>query len=53
LIVASGQLFGFFDILLAIPIAAIILVPVRFIYDQYLAEHQPTAIEENPGELVL
>ena len=51
-IVASGQLFGFFGILLAIPIAAILSVLVRFIYDQYLAEHQPTAIEETPEELV-
>lgn len=51
-IVASGQLFGFFGILLAIPIAAILSVLVRFIYDKYLVEHEPTAIEETPGELV-
>jgi predicted PurR-regulated permease PerM len=53
LIVASGQLFGFFDILPATLIAAILSVLVRFIYDKYLAEHQPTAIEENLGDLIL
>ena len=51
-IVASGQLFGFFGILLAIPIAAILSVLVRFIYDKYLVQHELTAIEETPGELV-
>ena len=49
-IAASGQLFGFFGILLALPIAAILSVLARFIYDQYLVEHPPTAIEENSGE---
>ena len=51
-VVASGQLFGFFGILLAIPIAAILSVLISFIYDNYLVQHQPTAIEETPGELV-
>ena len=49
-IVAGGQLFGFFGVLLALPAAAILSVLVRFAYNQYLAEHPETAVEENPGE---
>ncbi|TDJ12467.1 MAG: AI-2E family transporter, partial [Gammaproteobacteria bacterium] len=49
-IVAGGQLFGFFGILLALPAAAILSVLVRFAYNQYLAEHPAAAVEENSGE---
>jgi predicted PurR-regulated permease PerM len=49
-IVAGGQLFGFFGVLLALPAAAILSVLVRFAYNQYLAEHPDTAVEENSGE---
>jgi predicted PurR-regulated permease PerM len=49
-IVAGGQLFGFFGVLLALPAAAILSVLVRFAYNRYLAEHPETAVEENPGE---
>jgi predicted PurR-regulated permease PerM len=38
-IVAGGQLFGFFGILLALPAAAVLSVLVRFAYGRYLAEH--------------
>ncbi|MCH8335547.1 MAG: AI-2E family transporter [Proteobacteria bacterium] len=38
-VVAGGQLFGFFGILLALPAAAVLSVLVRFAYNRYLAEH--------------
>jgi len=38
-IVAGGQLFGFFGILLALPAAAVLSVMVRFAYDRYLREN--------------
>jgi predicted PurR-regulated permease PerM len=48
-IVAGGQLFGFFGILLALPAAAVVSVLVRFAYGRYLAEHPPPADQdENP-----
>ena len=44
-VVAGGQLFGFFGILLALPAAAVLSVLVRFAYSNYLREH-PEAAEE-------
>jgi len=44
-VVAGGQLFGFFGILLALPTAAVLSVLVRFAYRNYLHEH-PEAAEE-------
>jgi len=44
-VVAGGQLFGFFGILLALPAAAVLSVVVRFAYKQYLHEH-PEAVED-------
>ncbi|MFK8051963.1 MAG: AI-2E family transporter [Woeseiaceae bacterium] len=38
-VMAFGQLFGFFGILLALPAAAVVAVVVRFTYDRYLREH--------------
>lgn len=38
-IVAGGQLFGFFGILLALPAAAVLSVLIRFAYHRYLKEH--------------
>ena len=38
-IAAGGQLFGFFGILLALPVAAVLSVLVRFAYNRYLKEH--------------
>ena len=43
-VAAGGQLFGFFGILLALPVAAVLSVLVRFLYTQYLAEHPEAAI---------
>lgn len=36
-IMAGGALFGFFGVLLALPVAAVIMVIVRYAVDQYLA----------------
>lgn len=38
-VAAGGQLFGFFGILLALPMAAVLSVLIRFAYRNYLAEH--------------
>jgi predicted PurR-regulated permease PerM len=38
-VVAGGQLFGFFGILLALPAAAVLSVLIRFAYHRYLKEH--------------
>ena len=38
-VAAGGQLFGFFGILLALPVAAVLSVLVRFAYDRYLKDH--------------
>lgn len=47
-VAAGGQLFGFFGILLALPMAAVLSVLIRFAYRNYLAEH-PEA-EQLPRE---
>jgi predicted PurR-regulated permease PerM len=44
-IAAGGQLFGFFGILLALPIAAVLSVLVRFAYHRYLKEHPEVQAE--------
>ena len=38
-VVAGGQLFGFFGILLALPAAAVLSVVVQFAYDRYLKDN--------------
>jgi predicted PurR-regulated permease PerM len=38
-VAAGGQLFGFFGVLLALPVAAVLSVLVRFAYHRYLKEH--------------
>ena len=38
-VAAGGQLFGFFGILLALPVAAVLSVLIRFAYHRYLKEH--------------
>lgn len=38
-VMAFGQLFGFFGVLLALPAAAVIAVFVRYAYSNYLREH--------------
>jgi len=35
-VMAGGQLFGFFGVLLALPVAAVIVVLLRYLLDQYL-----------------
>ncbi len=44
-VAAGGQLFGFFGILLALPVAAVLSVLVRFAYHRYLTEHPELEIE--------
>ena len=34
-VLAGGQLFGFFGVLLALPVAAVVTVLLRFVHDQY------------------
>jgi predicted PurR-regulated permease PerM len=43
-VAAGGQLFGFFGILLALPVAAVLSVLVRFLYTRHLAEHPEATI---------
>ena len=49
-VVAGGQLFGFFGILLALPAAAVLSVVVRFAYDRYLKEH-PESVVDTPSDV--
>ena len=44
-VAAGGQLFGFFGILLALPVAAVLSVLVRFAYVRFLRDH-PEVVEE-------
>ena len=44
-VVAGGQLFGFFGILLALPAAAVLSVLLRFAYHRYLKEHPELLIK--------
>ncbi len=48
-IAAGGQLFGFFGILLALPVAAVLSVLVQFAYHRYLKEH-PEIVVESAGD---
>lgn len=49
-VAAGGQLFGFFGILLALPIAAVLSVLIRFAYARYLAEHRPAEPVAGEGD---
>ena len=44
-VAAGGQLFGFFGVLLAVPVAAVLSVLVRFAYHRYLKEHPEVLVE--------
>lgn len=44
-VAAGGQLFGFFGILLALPVAAVLSVIARYAYTTYLEEHPEEAEE--------
>lgn len=48
-VAAGGQLFGFFGILLALPVAAVLSVLLRFAYQRYLKEHPEARIIANAG----
>jgi predicted PurR-regulated permease PerM len=43
-VAAGGQLFGFFGILLALPVAAVLSVLIRFAYHRYLKEHPELSV---------
>ncbi|NOX67599.1 MAG: AI-2E family transporter [Gammaproteobacteria bacterium] len=49
-VIAGGQLFGFFGILLALPAAAVLSVLVRFAYNRYLAEHPAEDAAASSGD---
>jgi predicted PurR-regulated permease PerM len=54
-VLAGGQLFGFVGVLLALPAAAVIMVFIRFAYDNYRAStyYDPARVEpptDNAGE---
>jgi len=46
-VMAFGQLFGFFGVLLALPAAAVLSVLARFAYRSYLAEDAPPGGDEH------
>lgn len=46
-VLAGGVLFGFFGVLLALPVATVIMVFVRYYRDQYLVSHLYTDGEHN------
>ncbi len=49
-VAAGGQLFGFFGILLALPVAAVLSVLVRFAYHRYLTEHPEVIVAARSDE---
>jgi predicted PurR-regulated permease PerM len=49
-VAAGGQLFGFFGVLLALPIAAVLSVLVRFAYHRYLKEHPEIVVDSDAGK---
>ena len=49
-VMAFGQLFGFFGVLLALPAAAVLVVLVRFAYNRYLREHPEAGVDLNGGQ---
>lgn len=52
-VMAFGQLFGFFGVLLALPAAAVIAVLVRFTYNRYLREHPEVQAELEEDDTAL
>ncbi len=48
-ILAGGQLFGFIGILLALPVAAVVMVFVRYYHGQYMESEYYHRITENPS----
>jgi len=47
-VLAGGQLFGFFGILLALPVAAVVAVLLRYAHERYLASQIYAGCEDDP-----
>jgi predicted PurR-regulated permease PerM len=45
-VLAGGQLFGFFGILLALPVAAVVMVLLRYTHERYVGSRLYTETEE-------
>ena len=52
-IMAGGQLFGFLGVLLALPVAAVAMVLLRYAHDQYTSSHLYVDDEEDPSPIIL
>jgi predicted PurR-regulated permease PerM len=51
-IMAGGQLFGFLGVLLALPVAAVTMVMLRYVHERYRSSHMYGA-EPEPGGLIV
>jgi predicted PurR-regulated permease PerM len=51
-ILAGGELFGFLGVLLALPVAAVVMVVLRYLHERYTASRLYQAGSPPPGELV-
>ena len=49
-VLAGGQLFGFFGVLLALPVAAVILVLLRHAHEEYVRSHLYKGGHSGPGD---
>ena len=52
-IMAGGQLFGFLGVLLALPVAAVAMVLLRYAHEQYTSSHLYVDDEEDPSPIIL
>jgi len=52
-IMAGGQLFGFLGVLLALPIAAVAMVLLRYAHERYTTSHLYVDDEEDPSPIIL
>ncbi len=48
-VMAGGQLFGFFGILLALPVAAVMMVMLRHAHEEYVGSHLYGGSDKRPG----
>ncbi|HVJ63276.1 MAG TPA: AI-2E family transporter [Tahibacter sp.] len=51
-ILAGGELFGFLGVLLALPVAAVVMVVLRYVHERYTASRLYQSGQAPPGELV-
>ena len=51
-VLAGGELFGFLGVLLALPVASVVMVVLRYLYARYLASALYTT-EAEPGLIVV